>query len=111
MNKSDLEQYAEYLNSFEYMSFMEEGIQRIKRTASWPDGKLPDNVRDIFPAFCEYVAFNVGTKIPFFEVVSYFVNGREDLLFSYLLSKNFNSKILLYDEAFEFLLMLETNIV
>lgn len=108
MTKGDLEEYAECLSGFEYMSFMDDGIQRLSRIVSWPDGKLPEQVRDIFPAFCEYVAFNVGTKIPFFEAVCLYAEGREDQLFSYLLGKKFTTSILSYDEAFEFLLMLNT---
>ena len=58
MDLSILSQYAHYLHGLEYIAMLDKGIERIKEVASWPEGKLPDEIQKIFPAFCEYVAYS-----------------------------------------------------
>ena len=84
------------------MLLLDKGIQRIKSVAAWPDDKLPDKIQSVFPKFCEYIAFNMGTLYPFFEVIYSFVSA--DRLFASLCKTDFQREKLSYDEAFEFLL-------
>ena len=84
------------------MLLLDKGIQRIKSVATWPDDKLPDKIQSVFPKFCEYIAFNMGTLYPFFEVINSFVPA--DRLFASLCKTDFQREKLSYDEAFEFLL-------
>ena len=101
MEQSVLSQYARYLHGIEYIAMLDEGIERIKEVASWPDGKLPDETQKIFPAFCEYVAFNMGVKYPFFEALYFFLNNNEVLLFKHICDKDFKGFQLNHDEVFE----------
>ena len=107
MDQSVLSQYARCLNGIEYIATLDKGIERIKEVASWPDGKLPDETQNVFPAFCEYVAFNMGVKYPFFEALYHFLKNKEVHLFKHICDKDFKGYILTYDEAFEMFLFLK----
>lgn len=105
MDFEDIEVFSDYeieRNGLKYLLFLDKGIQRIKSVASWPNGILPDKIQKVFPKFCEYIAFNMGTLYPFFEIIDFFVPV--DRLFASLCKTNFQREKLSYDEAFEFLL-------
>ncbi len=107
MDLSVLSQYTHYLHGLEYIAMLDKGIERIKDVASWPEGKLPDEIQKLFPAFCEYVAFNMGLKYPFFEALYFMLRDKEVLLFKHICDNDFKGSQLTYDEAFELFLLLK----
>ena len=88
------------------MTLVDDCIKRITNVVEWPEGKLPDQVQHVFPAFCAYVAFNMEIKYPFFEALSFALHGKEVLLFKHICDNDFNSSMLLADEAYEMMMYL-----
>ena len=83
------------------------GVERLTQVASWPDGKIVEDVQPLFGAFCEFVVFNECVKRPFFEILSALLNNKIGELFSVLLAKNAATESsLTYKEAFDFFLLI-----
>lgn len=83
---------------------MKECIDLIEQVAKYPDGKIPDDLSDIFPMYKEYILFTEGFLRPFHTLVHDCCYGKEDVLFVYLLDKKrTEGKRLTYNEAYAFL--------
>ena len=81
----------------------EVGIERLTQVATFPNGKLVDEVQPIFGPFCEFVLFIESVWHPFFRMLYRFLRGKEDRLFGILLaSEKKTGHPLTYEEAFYF---------
>ena len=83
---------------------MKECIDLVEQVARYPDGKIPDDLADIFPMYKEYILFTEGLLRPFHTLVHNCCDGKEDALFAYFLNKKGTvGKRLTYNEAYAFL--------
>ena len=66
LEKSHIRNYASMLTS---VASKEDGIRRLYRYVTWPNGKFDKNAKDPFAAVCECVVFNECVKQPFHLIV------------------------------------------
>lgn len=83
---------------------MKECIDLVEQVARYPDGKIPNDLVDIFPMYKEYILFTEGFLRPFHTLVHNCCYGKEDALFAYFFNKKeIVDKRLTYNEAYAFL--------
>ena len=79
----------------------EDGIRRLYRYVTWPNGKFDKNAKDLFAALCEFAVFNECVKQPFHLIVKHRIEKRMGELYAHI--ANLQDKIptsLTYKEAF-----------
>ena len=78
----------------------EDGIHRLYRYVTWPNGKFDKNAKDLFAALCEFAVFNECVKQPFHLIVKNRIEKRMVELYAHI--ANLQDKIptsLTYKEA------------
>lgn len=99
---SDDYKLSEYGNNFLSILHLKDGIRRLTRLATYPNGELPDSLKSDFDALCEFVVFNECIRRPFFKILSERLYESLGNLYSVLAtneSERFSA--LTYKEAFE----------
>jgi len=79
----------------------EDGIRRLYRYVTWPNGEFVKNAKDLFAALCEFVVFNECVKQPFHLIVKNRIEKRMGELYAHI--ANLQDKMptsLTYKEAF-----------
>ncbi len=79
----------------------EDGIRRLYRYVTWPNGEFVKNAKDLFAALCEFVVFNECVKQPFHLIVKNRIEKRIGELYAHI--ANLQDKMptsLTYKEAF-----------
>ncbi len=79
----------------------EDGIRRLYRYVTWPNGKFDKNAKDLFAALCEFAVFNECVKQTFHLIVKHRIEKRMVELYAHIAS--LQDKIptsLTYKEAF-----------
>ncbi len=83
---------------------MKECIDLVEQVARYPDGKIPNDLADIFPMYKEYILFTKVFLRPFHTFVHNCCYEKEDALFAYFFNKKGTvEKRLTYNEAYAFL--------
>lgn len=79
----------------------EDGIRRLYRYVTWPNGELVKNAKELFSALCEFVVFNECVKRPFYLLVKHRIDKRMGDLYAHIANLQDKSPAsLTYKEAF-----------
>ena len=79
----------------------EDGIRRLYRYVTWPNGKFDKNAKDLFAALCEFAVFNECVKQPFHLIVKHRIEKRMGELYAHIANLQDKSPAsLTYKEAF-----------
>lgn len=98
---------SEYGHNLLSILNIEAGIGRLTKVATYPDGKLSDNLKPDFDAICEFVVFNECIRRPFFQILGNSLYGRLGSLYSVLAANNAESpSALTYGETFGMFLLI-----
>ena len=99
LEKIHIRNYANMLTS---VASKEDGIRRLHRYVTWPNGNIDKNAKEPFAAVCEFVVFNECVKQPFHLIVNHRIEKmRMGELYAHI--ANLQDKIptsLTYKEAF-----------
>lgn len=98
LEKSHIRNYASMLTS---VATKEDGIRRLYRYVTWPNGKFDKNAKDLFAALCEFAVFNECVKQPFHLIVKHRIEKRMGELYAHIANLQDKSPAsLTYKEAF-----------
>lgn len=77
------------MENCEFLARLEAGLNSFDKFIKYPDGNLPTELSDAYPAAHDYILFLQGIQLPFYYMLSKFVNDSECIrsLFKDLLSR------------------------
>ena len=101
----NLKQLSYYEGCLTPIMLLDRGIERVKEVASFPTGKIPGYFEEEFSAMCEFLAFDEGIRMPFFEILNDAIEGEDVALLNTFEPKKV-VHILTHEEAFSFLRVL-----
>ena len=95
-----------------FPEIIKQGIQRVENLVRFPNMEIPEFLRDVFPAFKEYLLFFEGLRQPFFRYFFRIILPQLDKFFVYLLGIELAPKRqLTVSEAFDFLRVFPKEII